>query len=155
MNEEKKLQIANCINSDPDLADAFAQRRFGDVAAKLEELLPRIPKSLPLSQMGVLALYRDDQDTAFAMLDALDEAAKTNSKIRRIVNFMGPGTPDGSLPDFGIPAIRDSLIAPKQAGGVGLTQSQVAILFEAGEQRQSVTAIEVESLWEELNANAN
>lgn len=146
MKPERIDELRNLIDSDQTAKSLFDLRHYADCAMRLQEIAPPVRKPLPLSQLGVIELYSDNPIQGVAVLDALDEAAKTNPLIRRIVAFMGPGNPGSSLPDFSLSAIRQALIAPKPVGGIGLSETEAGPILRAGEQPDSFTGVEIESI---------
>lgn len=144
MKQERINELKNLIENDQTAKSLFNLGHYGDCAMRLQEIAPPVRRPLPLSQLGVIELYADNPIQGVAVLDALDEAAKTNPLIRRIVAFMGPGNPESSLPDFSLPAIRQALIAPKDVGGIGLSETAAGPILRAGEQRYEITGLDVE-----------
>jgi hypothetical protein len=138
-------QLRQLIASDPEASAAFNQKRYGDCAVRCSAIAPKITKPLPLSKMGIIALYRDDPSLAAHVLAALESAAKVNPIISVMVSFMGPGNPENSYPNFGDPNVRAALTA-MQPVGLGLTPQQAAPLLAAGEQPDTITGQDVESL---------
>lgn len=151
-NRKEELQIA--IAEDAEAKSAFDQLRFVDCARRLKSVLPRERKPLPLSEMGIIALYESDPETGFAILEKLDAVAAINPRVKRIVRYMAPGTAESMLPDFSMAPIRQALTAPVEYGGIGLSESQARLLLEAGEQPPAVDPIDIEQLWRQ-HAHAN
>jgi hypothetical protein len=149
-----KMQISSTdlkqlIESDQRAKDLFEQCRFGDCAMRCSEIAPKVYKHLPLSQIGIIAVYKNDLTLADQVLTALETASKVNRIIGVMVRFMGPGNQE-SYPDFGDPSIRAALTIP-QPNGLGLTPQQAAPLLAAGEQPDRITGIDIEKLAGEVS----
>lgn len=137
--------LAELIQSDAQAKQLFEQQAFGDCAIRCCEIAPRVPKVLRLSKIGVLNVYIADRATGHLLLKRLAELAKTNPDAALMIEFMGPGNPESSFPDFGLPEIRMALTAP-QPMGLGLTPQQAAPLLAASEQPDRITGQDIESL---------
>jgi hypothetical protein len=137
--------LRQLIKLDEQATALFQQGRYGDCAVRCVELAPKVPKPLQISKLGIIAIYSHDPAMAAQVLAALESAAKVNPIISVMVSFMGPGNPESSLPDFGDPNVRAALTAP-QPVGLGLTPQQAAPLLAAGEQPDTITGQNVESL---------
>jgi hypothetical protein len=147
MTPQRADQIRSLIANDPIAKSLFDNGRYGDCAVRLCEIATPITRSLTLSKMGIVAVYRDNPMLAMQVLAALESASKVNPIIAVMLAFMGPGNPENSYPDFGDPIIRDALTAP-QPQGLGLTSQQAAPLLAAGEQADTISGLEVEQLAE-------
>jgi hypothetical protein len=137
--------LRQLIKLDEQATALFQQGRYGDCAVRCVELAPKVPKPLQISKLGIIAIYSHDSAMAAQVLAALESAAKVNPIISVMVSFMGPGNPESSLPNFGDPNVRAALTAP-QPVGLGLTPQQAAPLLAAGEQPDTITGQDVESL---------
>jgi hypothetical protein len=137
--------LRQLIKLDEQATALFQQGRYGDCAVRCVELAPKVPKPLQISKLGIIAIYSHDTAMAAQVLAALESAAKANPIISVMVSFMGPGNPESSLPNFGDPNVRAALTAP-QPVGLGLTPQQAAPLLVAGEQPDTITGQDVESL---------
>jgi hypothetical protein len=137
--------LRQLIKLDEHATALFQQCRYGDCAVRCVELAPKVPKPLQISKLGIIAIYSHDSAMAAQVLAALESAAKVNPIISVMVSFMGPGNPESSLPNFGDPNVRAALTAP-QPVGLGLTPQQAAPLLAAGEQPDTITGQDVESL---------
>jgi hypothetical protein len=137
--------LRQLIKLDEQATALFQQGRYGDCAVRCVELAPKVPKPLQISKLGIIAIYSHDPAMAAQVLAALESAAKVNPIISVMVSFMGPGNPESSLPNFGDPNVRAALTAP-QPVGLGLTPQQAAPLLAAGEQPDTITGQDVESL---------
>ena len=137
--------LRQLIKLDEQATALFEQCRYGDCAVRCVELAPKVLKPLQISKLGIIAIYSHDPAMASQVLAALESAAKVNPIISVMVSFMGPGNPESSLPNFGDPNVRAALTAP-QPFGLGLTPQQAAPLLAAGEQPDTITGQDVESL---------
>lgn len=137
--------LRQLIKLDEQATALFEQGRYGDCAVRCVELAPKVPKVLKLSKIGVVDIYMADRAIGHLVLDRLKELAKTNRDAELMIEFMGVGVPEVSYPDFALPEIRMLLTAP-QPLGLGLTPQQAAPLLVAGEQPDTITGQDVESL---------
>lgn len=139
-------ELKQLIQSDPEATQLIEQGNDWDCAVRCSNIAPPIRKLLPLSQMGVLAIYEADPMTGETVLQTIEGIADTglNPIIARINRFIAPGVGPESLPDFSLPGIRQALVTPIEQGGIGLTQEQAGPLLRAGETKQVITALEVE-----------
>ena len=145
MTPQRADQIRSLIANDPIAKSLFDDGRYGDCAVRLSAIALPITRSLPLSKMGIVAVYRDNPMLAMQVLAALESASKVNPIIAVMLAFMGPGNPENSYPDFGDPSIRAALTAP-QPHGLGLTPQQAAPLLAAGQQPDTITGRDIELL---------
>jgi hypothetical protein len=113
-------------------------------ASRCSEIAPVLNTSLPLSIMGILNLYQDNLALGGLVIATIKQVASVNPIIGEMLPFMGPSAHQTSMPDFGLPAIRQALVTPVEWGGIGLTQEQAAPILRAGESSQTITALEVE-----------
>ena len=111
---------------------------------RLGEIAPPIRKPLPLSEMGVMAIYSEDVITGETILQTIDGVSQANPIVARIKRFIGPGVGTESLPDFSLPGIRQALTTPVNLGGLGLTDQQAAPLLRAGEKPDTFSGLEIE-----------
>lgn len=137
--------LANLIQSDAQAKQLFEQQAFGDCAIRCCEIAPRVPKVLRLSKIGVLDVYMADRATGHMLLGRLAQLAETNPDAALMIEFMGPGNPESSYPDFGLPEIRMALTAPSPHG-LGLTADQAAPMLAAGEQPDTITGEEIQRI---------
>jgi len=143
-------ELKALIKSDPQATEAYSERRFGDCAVRCAEIAPKVPKTLRLSKIGILDVYREDRSTGHLILKRLAQLATTNPDAALMLEFMGPGNPESSYPDFSIPEIRAALTAPSPYG-LGLTPQQAAPLLAAGEQPDTITGLDIEQLAGEVS----
>lgn len=139
-------ELQRLIAGDPVAADLFRRGQFADCATRCREIAPKVYAPAKLSRIGILGLYVSAPHVAVAILEAIEAAAADNRLFREVYAFMAPGTPVEQLPDFGLPPIRAALTAPQALGGIGLTGEQAAPLLAAGEQADTITALDVERL---------
>lgn len=137
--------LRQLIAADQQAAAALAQGRYGDCAIRCCEIAPRVPRSLPLSFMGIIAVYRDDLQLGGEVITALQTVAYVNPIIGLMVSFMTREAAVDARPDFGDPSIRAALTAP-QPHGLGLTPQQAAPLLAAGQQPDTITGRDIELL---------
>ena len=137
--------LRQLIAADQHAAAALAQGRYGDCAIRCCEIAPRVPRSLPLSFMGIIAVYRDDLAVGGEVIAALNTVAYVNPIIGLMVSFMTREAAEDARPDFGDPSIRAALTAP-QPHGLGLTPQQAAPLLAAGQQPDTITGRDIELL---------
>lgn len=140
---ESDQQATALINAGNDYACAI---RCSEIAP-----VRNIPS--PLTIMGILNLYQDNLSLGAFVIATLKQVAQVNPVIGEMLPFMGPSTQQDARPDFGLPAIRQALVAPVEFGGIGLTQEQATPLLRAGESPQTITPLEVEHvrtrLWQQ------
>lgn len=148
------IALKQLIESDSIASSLFENKSYGDCAIRCCEIAPKVYRQLRLSKIGVLDVYRDNRSTGHLVLRRLAELAKTNPDAEIMLEFMGPGNPESSYPDFALPEIRMALTAPSPYG-LGLTQEQAMPLLLAGEQPDTITGLDVEQLqgietWQQL-----
>jgi hypothetical protein len=132
------------IESDPQATALVNAGNDHACASRCSEIAPVLNTSLPLSIMGILNLYQDNLALGAFVIATLKQVAVSNPIIGEMLPFMGPAAHQTSMPDFGLPAIRQALVTPVEWGGIGLTQEQAAPILRAGEAKQTITALEVE-----------
>jgi hypothetical protein len=137
--------LRQLIANDQHAAAALAEGRYGDCAIRCCEIAPRVPRSLPLSFMGIIAVYRDNLQLGGEVIAALNTVAYVNPIIGLMVSFMTREAAVDARPDFGDPSIRAALTAP-QPHGLGLTPQQAAPLLAAGQQPDTITGRDIELL---------
>jgi len=137
--------LRQLIANDQQAAAALAEGRYGDCAVRCCEIAPRVPRSLPLSFMGIIAVYRDDLAVGGEVIAALYTVASVNPIIGLMVSFMTREAAEDARPDFGDPSIRAALTAA-QPHGLGLTPQQAAPLLVAGQQPDTITGRDIELL---------
>lgn len=135
-------ELRTLINNDPQAKAYFDAGNDSACAVRCSEIAPPVLVELRLSRMGVRSLYADplDGQTVLATLDAV---AKQNPIIADIASFMGPGVHPSTLPDFGLPVIRDALTAPTGAGGLGLSAELAAPILRAAERQPAITHMDI------------
>lgn len=138
------LELLDLIQADQEATALFKAGAFGDCALRCQTIAPKVPRQLQLSKLGVLELYIADRATGHLVLERLEAISETNKDARLMLQFMGPYNPS-SLPNFGVPEIRQALTAP-EPWGLGLTPSQAAPLLAASEQPDTINATDVEKL---------
>ena len=137
--------LRQLISADQQAAAALAQGRYGDCAIRCCEIAPQVPRPLPLSFMGIIAVYRDNLQLGGEVIAALQTVAYVNPIIGLMVSFMTREAAEDARPDFGDPSIRAALTAP-QPHGLGLTPQQAAPLLAAGQQPDTITGRDIELL---------
>ncbi len=140
-------KLKRLIASDREALEHYNADRFTKCAARVNEIAEPLPRSLPLSRLGILELHAATPHHGAAVLQKLNNAAKTNPIIAEVVAFMGPGN-QGSYPDFGMPVIRQSLLTPIDAGGVGATPFEAGPILAAGVQPDKTDHVTIAQLKE-------
>lgn len=135
-------KLKTIIATDPQASEHYDGNRFSECAERVNAIAEPLPKCLPLSRLGVLELHAATPQHGAALLAKLNDAAKTNPIIGEIVAFMGPGN-QGSYPDFGLPIIRQALLTPIEAGGVGATPFEAGPILAAGVQPDGTNHVEI------------
>lgn len=144
MTPARKSQIETLIANDAIAKGHFDAGRYGDCALRLGEIAPPVRKPLPLSEMGIMAIYSDDPMTGEIICQTIEGVSQGNPIVARMRKFLGPGVGPESLPDFSLPGIRQALTAPIHLGGLGLTEQQAAPLLRAGEKRDTFSGLDIE-----------
>jgi hypothetical protein len=124
-----------------------------DCAVRCGEIAPRLPKQLRLSFAGLLSLYQHDTATGMFIINKLRQVAARNSIVAELLPFMAATADATGWPDFSLPPIRQTLTAPEENGGIGLTVEQAMPILSAGEQAQVFSAGEVSEAWSDYRPN--
>ncbi|MEM4359825.1 MAG: hypothetical protein QXT45_04795 [Candidatus Bilamarchaeaceae archaeon] len=138
MSDISTEQLRDLIDADP-IAQELAE--VGDdvrLAQRLTEIAPPVYKECRLSRLGLLSLYSNPMD-GMTVLGIIDAVKQQNPLVAEIARYMEPGVDAGMLPDFGLPAIRAALIAPIEAGGLGLSVELAEPILRAGERQPLIT----------------
>ena len=138
-------QLADLIRNDTRAKTLFDQRAYGDCAVRCCEIAPFVARPLRLSKIGVLDVYRNQRATGHLLLRRLEEIAAHNPDANLMLQFMGPGNPESSYPDFSLPEIRAALTAPRPIG-LELTPEQAEPMISAGQQPDTITGSDVEAI---------
>lgn len=146
MTPARKSQIETLIANDAIAKGYFDAGRYGDCALRLGQIAPPIRKPLPLSEMGIMAIYADHPMTGETICQTIEGVSQGNPIVARMRRFLGPGVGPESLPDFSLPGIRQALTAPIHLGGLGLTEQQAAPLLAAGQQPDTFSGRDIEQL---------
>jgi|688.fasta_scaffold15194_4 hypothetical protein len=126
---------------------AYTLMLDGDDAAcakRCSEIMPKVPKELKLSELGILALYQHNPVMGVTVVHKIKQAQQTSLFAAIIVPFMAPGNSVDTLPDFSLELVREYLITPVQDSGVGLTEEEARPIFEAGVTPQIITQADIE-----------
>lgn len=126
----------------------YAENRFEECATRVREIADPIRKPLPLSQMGILAIYESQIGLGEFVLQRIDETALVNPVVKRFLSFMKAGGSVESLPDFSLPSIRAALTLDQSEGGLGLTLEQAAPILAAGVQPDETDHVTIAQLKE-------
>lgn len=139
-------ELKTLIDGDATALDHFNSRRDNECSERCLEIAEKDIVPLRLSEIGVMSLYANpsDAETVLQTIEAV--ATGGNPIVKRILKFMQPGVPEGSLPDFSLPAIRSALTAPTNLGGLGLTSELAAPILQAAERNKPITPAMVERL---------
>lgn len=139
-------ELKALIESDTQAANLYNERRFGDCSVRCCEIAPKVPKQLKLSFAGLLSLYQHNTSLGMAIIEKLRQVAAHNKLVAELLPFMAATADATGWPDFSLPPIRQTLIAPEEQGGIGLTLEQAAPIFVAGEQPDTITGLDIEQL---------
>lgn len=135
-------QLKALIDSDSTAAALAAAKNDFACAERCMEITQKVLKPLPLSELGLLALYESDPILGETVLQTIEGVAEQNPIVRRVFKFASEKS--NNLPDWGSASIRATLTRPVVENGIGLTEAQAGPILRAAEQTPTITALEVE-----------
>lgn len=136
-------ELRALIESDSD-AKALAETGAADLcAARCRAIAPKVTQQTMISELSILNLYPNPMD-AVKVLQTIETVAKTNSVVGYVVKWLQPGAPGI---DIGDARVRQLLVAPVQAGGVGLSTELARPLLTAAEVEPQISGADVSTAW--------
>lgn len=138
----KSADLLVLIQSDEQASALFAAGDDTGCAVRCSVIAPKVVRETRLSRLGVRSLYADPT-VGQTVLATIDVVAQSNPIIADVRRFAEPGVHPSCLPDWGHPSIRSALIAPVEAGGLGLNAEQAAPILAASEYPQTITQDDV------------
>jgi hypothetical protein len=138
------LELKALIESDATATTLLNTGSDVACALRCSEIAPKLLKTMQLSKLGVFALYSASPQDGLTILATIEAVAQENPAIATVLAFMQPGVAAECLPDFGLPAIRATLTAATNVGGLGLSEALASPLLRAAEVPQTITPQQVE-----------
>jgi hypothetical protein len=123
-------------------ATALALAQAGDdtaCAARCSALAPPVLQSAMVTERTIFWLYDNPMD-AETVLQTIAAVAEVNPIVKRVLTWLQPYA--GGV-DMGDARVRALLVAPVEAGGIGLAPALAAPLLAAGEAPVVITAADV------------
>lgn len=123
-------------------ATALALAQAGDdtaCAARCSALAPPVLQAAMVTERTIFWLYADPTD-AETVLQTIAAVAEVNPIVKRVLAWLQPYA--GGV-DLGDARVRALLVAPVEAGGIGLAPALAAPLLAAGEAPVVITAADV------------
>lgn len=134
-------ELKKLIQSDSE-ALALAVAGADDLcAARCREIAPKVTQETRVSELSILNLYANPID-AVTVLQTIEAVAKTNPVVGYVVKWLQPGAPGI---DIGDARVRQLLVAPVNAGGVGLSAELAKPLLAAAEVAPEISGADVAS----------
>lgn len=136
-------ELRALIESDAQ-AKALAETGAADLcAARCRAIAPKVTQQTMISELSILNLYPNPMD-AVTVLQTIETVAKTNPVVRYVVKWLQPGAPGI---DIGDARVRQLLVAPVHAGGVGLSAELAGPLLAAAEVEPQISGAHVSTAW--------
>jgi hypothetical protein len=136
-------ELRALIESDAD-AKAMAETGAADLcAARCRAIAPKVTQQTMISELSILNLYANPVD-AETVLQTIETVGKSNPVVRRVLKWLQPGAPGI---DIGDARVRQLLVAPVQAGGVGLSAELARPLLAAAEVEPQISGADVSTAW--------
>lgn len=136
-------QLRALIESDTE-AKALAETGAADLcAARCRVIAPKVTRQTMISELSILNLYANPVD-AETVLQTIETVGKSNPVVRRVLKWLQPGAPGI---DIGDARVRQLLVAPVQAGGVGLSAELAGPLLVAAEVEPQISGADVSTAW--------
>jgi len=131
------------IESDAE-ATRLASTGAADLcAARCREIAPKVTREHRLTELSILSLYPDPAN-AETVLQTIENVAKANPVVNRVLKWLQPGAPGV---DVGDARVRSLLTASVQAGGVGLSQELARPMLAAAEVAPEISGADVSTAW--------
>jgi len=136
-------ELKALIESDSE-ATRLASTGAADLcAARCREIAPKVTRQTMVSELSILNVYPNPAD-AETVLQTIEEVAKANPVVNRVLKWLQPGAPGI---DIGDARVRGLLVAPVQAGGVGLNQELASPLLAVAEVAPEISGADVSTAW--------
>jgi hypothetical protein len=136
-------ELRALIESDT-AAKALAETGAADLcAARCRAIAPKVTQQTMISELSILNLYANPVD-AETVLQTIETVGKSNPVVRRVLKWLQPGAPGI---DIGDARVRQLLVAPVQAGGVGLSAELAGPLLAAAEVEPQISGADVSTAW--------
>lgn len=132
-------ELLALIDSDQQASALAAAGDDTACAARCVAIAPKVLVSTRLGDINIVGLFDNPADGE-AVCQTIEAIADINPVVRRAWRWAGPSSPGI---DVGDAKVRLLLVAPTNAGGIGLTPEQAAPLLAAAEKPQSITAQDV------------
>ncbi len=136
-------ELRALIESDAE-AKALAETGAADLcAARCRAIAPKVTQLTRLTELSILSLYSNPAD-AVTVLKTIETVAATNAVVGYVLKWLQPGAPGV---DVGDARVRQLLVAPVQAGGVGLSAELARPLLAAAEVEPQISGADVSTAW--------
>lgn len=136
-------ELRALIESDAQ-AKALAETGAADLcAARCRAIAPKVTQLTRVTELSILSLYSNPAD-AVTVLKTIETVAATNAVVGYVLKWLQPGAPGV---DVGDARVRQLLVAPVQAGGVGLSAELARPLLAAAEVQPQISGADVSTAW--------
>lgn len=135
--------LKKLIESDSE-ARKLAESGAADLcAARCRAIAAKVTQETRVTELTILSLYANPIDGETVM-QTIETVAESNPVVRRILKWLQPNAPGV---DMGDSRVRKLLVAPVQAGGVGLSEEQARPLLAAAEVEPQISGADVSTAW--------
>jgi hypothetical protein len=136
-------ELKSLIESDSEALRLASTGAADLCAARCRAIAPKVTQQTMISELSILNLYANPMD-AETVLQTIETVAKGNPVVNRVLKWLQPGAPGI---DIGDARVRQLLVAPLQAGGVGLSQELARPLLAAAEAEPQISGADVSTAW--------
>lgn len=136
-------ELKALIESDAEATQLASTGAADLCAARCRDIAPKVTREHRLTELSILSLYSDPAN-AETVLQTIENVAKANPVVNRVLKWLQPGAPGV---DVGDARVRALLTAPVQAGGVGLSQELARPMLAAAEVAPEISGADVSTAW--------
>jgi hypothetical protein len=136
-------ELRALIESDAEALQLASTGAADMCAARCRAIAPKVTQQTMISELSILNLYANPTD-AVTVLQTIEAVAKANPVVGYVLKWLQPGAPGI---DIGDARVRQLLVAPLQAGGVGLSEELARPLLAAAEVEPQISGADVSTAW--------
>ena len=136
-------ELKSLIESDTEALRLASTGAADLCAARCRQIATKVTTSLMATELTILNLYPNPEDAETA-LQTIEAVGKANPIVGRVLKWLQPGAPGIDLGDA---RVRGLLVAPVQAGGVGLTAELARPLLAAAEVEPQISGADVSTAY--------